>query len=174
MKKIIYLALLILTISVKAQKTDLKPITEYQKTYQVIYDNIVDDPNEELSSGLRKLIQLKEHFKKTRREEYLNISIQRKKRFNYTGVTSRRTSSFTDTKIIYPNNLLYIEKETVENKGKCKYNINDYNNVITLNVHITGKVNIKGYVHIIFKYDPDLIGSVIDNEADEMFDNLSR
>ena len=188
-KALLLLAFLTGSICVSAQNASsssrnstVQPLSEFLETYKQKHRTISEATqndtklnfSEKLALYESKISKLREDFKTTRKSEYLSKTAKRAKRYTCTGTHVRNTTECATVYINSPNSDMYTTKEWVTVEGENKANITVDSSSVSLKMRATGKRSYKGVIYATFKYKPGNISALVDKEAAELFDLMTK
>jgi len=166
-----------------SRSSSVSPLSDFLETYEqkhsVISKNIEEKTtltfDEKLLLYQNEVTKLKEDFKAKRKAEYLSKTARRAKRLTCTGTHTRNSTICEPVYIKAPNSDMYTEKDwiKVEGSGNIETTIGS-DSSISMSMKVNGKRTNKGVVYATFKYKPESIPAIIDQEIIELFSKMHK
>ena len=177
----IVVVLLVSSASLLAQDYAVSPLSDFLVTYKEKQNVIAKKAETSNFNFTQKLAfyegemsELKETFKKARKSEYQMKSVKRAKRHSCKGTSIRGITDCEPVYIKAPNKNMYTKEDWVKIEGtdKITTEIIDDNSSVGIKMSATGvRVN-EGVIYTVFKYKPELIESIVENEVKDLFSQI--
>lgn len=174
---------LISSIYVSAQKSTVKPISDYIDIYldkkEVISKEIKSQADISIEKKLalyeKEISLLKEKFKNDRISEYKNKTIKLAKRHMCKGMNTRGVTDCKSVSINSPNENMHTKNEWVELESESTdkgISLVVDNSSVNINMTANGKRVNKAVVYATFKYIPERITEIVNKETVYLFNEI--
>ena len=186
-KKLLTLSIfLAATLTVFAQDYMVTPLSDHLEVYKgkqvgiskEIGNNSDLSVSEKLALYENEMGKLKEEFKKKRKLEYQAKSVKRAKRHKCKGTKVRGVTKCPTISIVPPNDKMYTKQEwlNIEKEGVEKsINVSVVDSKVDINISATGTTREnKATVFAIYKYKPELISDIVNDETMQLFDQIVK
>jgi len=168
--------------STSTRKSTVQPLSEFLESYKDKY-RIISEEIESMTelSFAEKLAlydtetsKLKEDFKANRKSEYLSKTAKRAKRFTCTGTHVRNSTDCAPVTIDAPSNNMYTKTEWIKVEGSNQGKVDLDNSSVTLRIKATGKRTYKGVLYATFKYKPENVPAIVNQETTDLFNQMTE
>ena len=164
-----------------SKNSSVLPLSSFLKTYKEKQLTISTETKERTDLSVaeklmlyeNEISKLKESFKTSRQKEYSSKVAKRAKRLSCTGKHTRNVTKCEPVLINAPNGNMYTKKEWIEIEATKDITVVvDDNSTISLSLSATGKRTNKAVVYATYKYKPESIMPIVNQEVINLFSSL--